>query len=339
MTSPLLTAKFIYHIAGLIINSLLNLKLTEKKGFSVVREFELKFEGKLGARAAKKAAKFQSVQQIFINDAFSSLIGRRTNDYERYSNKLYFIAAGLYDDIIDQKSMSEQTLSELFEHPEMAKPTNFNAIVLIDALARLSERVKYPKAYQQAFLGIRKAQKDSLKQFDKTIVEETILDITLRKGGYSLLMCRHYIDLPPATELDDCWYLLGGVIQMTNDLYDIHKDLCEGIYTFANTTKDYQTTLENFNKRVSAFKISIEKLPFSKGQKDTLLIRLSVIPAFGYIALENLKRIQGDKRQLPPLMGLERKELIIDMEQFSNMIKLIRYTYKTASMKSSPALF
>jgi len=119
----------------------------------------------------------------------------------------------------------------------------------------LLKRVKNINEYKATLSNVHQAQKDSLKQFDQNISKEEIVDITLRKGGYSLLMCRHYIDLPISNELDKAWYQLGGIIQITNDIYDIHKDLQEGICTLPNSIKNveeiellYKNLVTNFFK-------------------------------------------------------------------------------------------
>ena len=61
-----------------------------------------------------------------------------------------------------------------------------------------------------------------------------------------------------------------------------------------------------------------------------LSIILNVIAAFGYVALDNLKRLQENNSSLPAFETLPRKELIIDMEKNSNRFKLLKFTYQNA---------
>ena len=46
--------------------------------------------------------------------------------------------------------------------------------------------------------------------------------------------------------------------------------------------------------------------------------------------LENLRKLQGDNDHLLPFKDYERKDLIIDMEKFKNVIKLFKYSYQLA---------
>jgi len=80
---------------------------------------------------------------------------------------------------------------------------------------------------------------------------------------------------------------------------------------------------------------SLRKLPVSNSRKTDLSIILNVIAAFGYVALDNLARLQANNSNnsiLPVFETLARKELIIDMEKNTNRFKLLKFTYQNASL-------
>ena len=322
--------KFTYHIARIIIKAVFEFNKSAIKTKLLMQELEHTHQGKFAPSAIQKASRFQAVQQIFINDAFAQLAERDTNEFERTSNKLYFILTGLYDDIIDQKMLSSEALDDLFNNPLNNSSTLFEVKTLVDVHLQLLKRTKYPDQYKSTLAKIHQAQKDSIEQFKSQIEQSKLLDITLRKGGYSLLMCRHYIDLPQSDEMDQCWLQLGGIIQFTNDLYDIYKDVQEGIYTYPNTSSNFNDLKDCFELLTNAWKKIIYTLPFSKSQKEKLLIQLSIIPAFGNIALDNLSKLQDIQGNLPKFSEVDRKDLIIDMEKTKNRFKLIQYAYKIA---------
>ena len=319
--------KFGYHIILLILKAAFTLKKSAQETITIMKALEHQHQGKFDSSAIKKAARFQGVQQVFINDAFVQLINRNTNTFERTSNKLYFILTGLYDDIIDQQILDEKSLNQLFEDPSPAKTDLFETKVLVDVHLSLLKRVQNIADYTSTLANIHQAQKDSLQQINSTINKDALLDITLRKGGYSLLMCRQYIDLPSSKELDICWYHLGGIIQITNDLFDIYKDLQEGIKTIPNSVKNVNEIQKVYEQLVNNFIISLQHLPFEKRKIDVLKIKLSPIPAFGYLAIHNLIKLQDQQEELPNLTTVPRKSLIIDMEKTANRIKLIQEAY------------
>jgi len=194
--------------------------------------------------------------------------------------------------------------------------------------------VHHKEAYQKVLNNIHQAQIESLEQLESDISLDRILSITERKGGYSLLMCRHYIEMSNNENIDNCWYQLGGMIQMTNDLYDIYKDTVAGIHTFANTQNKFDKIRDQYVSQIHKYKISVEKLDYDDSKKLTFQIKLSLIPALGYVALENLKHLQGKNERLNPFKAYPRKDLIIDMEKIKNIVKLIKYSYQIAKNKS-----
>ena len=323
-----------YHIVRLLARMLFGLTLSENKADKLLKKIEIQFNGKFAPTTFKKIKKFQGIQQFIINDSFANFEDRTTNTKERENNKLYFILASLYDDLMDENLVSQSVLNEMFLHPEKANPNNFSETVLIDTHLKLLSRVYNKEAYQKVLNNIHQAQIDSLEQLKNDISLERILSITERKGGYSLLMCRHYIQMSAYDVIDNCWYQLGGMIQMTNDLYDIYKDTMAGIHTFANTQNEFEKIRDQYVSQVHKYKLGIEKLAYDDSKKLIFQIKLSLIPALGFVALDNLKQLQGKAKNLKPFKDYARKDLIVDMEKVKNIIKLIKFSYQIANNKT-----
>ena len=323
-----------YNILRLLARMLFGLALSERKTAELLKNIESKFNGNFSPTTFKKIKKFQGIQQYIINDSFAKFENRTTNTKERENNKLYFVLASLYDDLMDENIVSQAVLNEMFLNPAQATPSSFSETVLIDTHLKLLSLVHHKEAYQKVLNSIHQAQIDSLEQLKSDISLDRILSITERKGGYSLLMCRHYIEISNNENIDNCWYHLGGMIQMTNDLYDIHKDTVAGIHTFANTQNEYDKIRDQYVSQVHKYKISVEKLDYDDSKKLRFKIKLSLIPALGYVALENLKQLQGKADNLKPLKEYARKDLIVDMEKIKNIIKLIKFSYQIANNKT-----
>ena len=132
--------------------------------------------------------------------------------------------------------------------------------------------------------------------------------------------------------MDDCWYTLGGLIQMTNDLYDTYKDTQNGIDTFANKIKNIERINYIYQEQTSYLYSNIKILPFNNKKKIEFAINMSIIPAFGQIAINQLKLLQLNNNTLPNFKNVNRKDLIIDMEKNINIIRLIQYAYKNGKL-------
>lgn len=324
--------QFLYSVSSTAFRVKWGLKKSEKETADYLHAFELKLNGKFDDKVFIKVVKMSSLQRHFINNTFTALYGRYTTEMEQERSILYFIMASLYDDFFDDKTHSVAQLNEMVCYPETIKPSNFNEHAFIYAHLYLLGQVPDKAAYSYAYKGLHEAEVDSLKQFDPQISDAALLSITTRKGGFSLLMCRHYIDMPTSKTMDDCWFAIGSLIQLTNDLFDIYKDIKDGINTFATRTTRYQDAEIIFNKQVAALKAAITALPFPSRKKIRFSITLSAVSAFGLIAIDNLKRLQGNANQLPDFKLLPRKELIIDMQKGSSILKMIGFAYRTAKL-------
>jgi hypothetical protein len=144
-------------------------------------------------------------------------------------------------------------------------------------------------------------------------------------------MCSIYIDLPISDEIDKCWYHIGSMLQFIDDMYDIYADQQEGIFTYANTSTKYSTLEDTFVDMVNQLKVYIKSLPFQENNKERLFIQLSIIPAFGYLALENFKQLRDENGNFKNFSEYPRKSLIIDMEKMDNIKRLIAESYKTGN--------
>jgi hypothetical protein len=327
--------QFTINLTSLIIRTYFGLRRSKKFATQYLHELESRFNGKFDQHIFNKVIKWNSILQHFVCNSFSDLYGRYNTAIEEERNLMYFTTTALYDEIIDTKSLPINELDELFYHPEKAVANNFEQAALLHLHLELLNQVPDKEEYWTVINNIHTAQKDSIKQFDSTTNNEDLLSITQRKGGYSLLMCRHYLDLPKSKEIDTCWYMLGSVIQMTNDLYDIYKDVQAGIETFATRAKKSTEIESIYINQVNQLFESIKKLPFPATKRNKLLTTLSAIPSFGYIALENLKKIQGNSRELPTMNTIERNKLIIDMEKPQNLIRLIKYSYQLTNQNQN----
>lgn len=323
---------FIHSIGGLTLKTFWGLKQSEQWATSYLHKVEEKFKGAFDKKTLDKIVKRYSIQQHFINDSFSSLFGRNNNEKEKERNLLYFIMVSVYDDFFDDKTLTLDQIDAIFYHPTSYNAQTFFERVFIYTHTYLLNDVLDKDQYFKDFEGLHIAQKDSLEQFNPKVTNETLLSITTRKGGYCLLMCRHYLDTPYLKEADASWYALGGVIQLTNDLYDIYKDLQEGIITLAIRARKYEEIYSLYHKHAKALNETIRQLPVKNSRKIELSIILNVIASFGYVALDNLKKLQGQNDTLPAFETLARKKLIIDMEKNINRYKLLKFTYQNASL-------
>ena len=299
----------------------------------IMAEAEEQLKHKLPESIKIKAARGYSVSKPIYLDAFTLLYGRRLNAVERKRLVYYFTAAALYDSFFDEMALSEEAIWQISFDTDNYKPLTENEKAWIFFHRYLQNIVEDKKGYLECCKHIYEAQKKSLEQFQSTLSNLALEQLTHDKGGYSVFVCHYYLQQSFSSKELECWYLIGSCIQLCNDLYDVYKDEQEGIHTLATRARKYQDADIFFNGQVNKLKKIIPSLQHTAYRKQRFSFLMASVYAFGYIALDNLKRIQGKEQLLPAFSSLQRKQLIIDMELWKNRWKCIRYIYLSGKLK------
>lgn len=291
------------------------------------------YQGRFNDATRKKIAVSHGIYNPMICDAFTRLHGRVTNDGERKRLIHYFICSSVFDDFTDYPTISDELLLDISFNPENYQPQTFAEQVFRQSHLLLKNYVTDKQGYEQIARALYKAQLFSRQQQQGSLPPDTIREITFTKGGYAVLLCRHYLDVPATAAEDACWYRIGTIIQLTNDLFDIYKDLQENVATLPNSITNAYAFEAFFLEQVNDMKKLIGELPYSRKRKQTFSLAMAGIYSFGLIALEQLKNLQGDALQLPDLRSLPRKALIVDMEKTINLRRWFAFTYRHARLE------
>ncbi|MFB6453845.1 hypothetical protein ACE38W_01135 [Chitinophaga sp. Hz27] len=279
----------------------------------------------------KKAITCHSIFVPMVCDLFTALHGRTTTEEEKNSIFYYFICSGLFDDFADDKTLTAAQLREIMLHPASYQCNTPEEKIFVYTGLRLNSVVRNKASYEQVLKQLLTAQLDSGKQFDPAISNSELEEITFSKGGNSLQLVYYYLNIPTTAEERHCWFLLGAIIQLTNDLYDIYKDLQAGIQTLPNRMKSAIDFQQYFNSVVSKLENHLHKLPYKHKRKHAFHLGLASICSFGNTALEHLIELQAASDKLPALHTLPRKSLIIDMEKPRNIWRCMKYSYLRTS--------
>lgn len=302
-------------------------KKAEEHAIVYLQCMEEKLQGKFDDATFKKVVKSHSVFLAIVNDAFTLLHGRKTNAGEQERSINYFICSSIFDNFFDEKLLGVDQIESVTFQPKQFIPSTFDQKAFLQAHLFLLNGMQDTEDY---FVVLRKefdAQSASMRQFDKAISNQEIQEITFEKGGNAVLMCRYYLDVQPTKEEEECWYQLGTMIQLSNDLFDIYKDLQHDNQTLAVRCTDAYAMERLYLKQVYAMKKNIAALPYAENSKRTFSISMAATYALGLMGIDQLKRLQQGSTQLPSLKLLPRESLIIDMEKPINIWRWIKFVY------------
>lgn len=322
---------FIYQFSGFTFRSILHYPSSKKEVIDFLTAYQIDNKERFDEKLIKDIVKRHVIQQLFINDSFTQLFGRKSKKKEHERNILFTIMSCIYDTIMDDGMMEVHELDKMLSDPEQYQCIGFYDKALKDVYLKLLCLIDEKEVYKNVIKSVHRAQIDSLMQKDRGLSMDEIIFITKRKGGYSLLAAQFLLDVHYDKELSSCWYELGALVQMMDDLYDIHEDLQQGISTFCNVSQSYSFIKGIYDDQVKVLSRTINDLALPDCRKKRFKVSLSLIPALGYVALDNIAKnlVSGD--QLPNLMYVPRKRLITDMEKYSNLIRLMKYCFKFSS--------
>lgn len=307
-------------------------KETRRAG-RLIAQLEAQFDGHFQPATRKKIATSYGIYNPMICDPFARLRGNSTTQEEKRRYILYFVCSSLFDDFTDYGLITPEQLHDISFHPDTYQPGSFDEKVFRYAHEALRESVREKEAYDRVSRELFEAQRQSREQAGTGLDAEALRRITFAKGGCSVLLCRYYLQRESTPAEEACWYQIGVLIQLTNDLYDISKDLNEGFSTPANRMRDAYGFEKIFTAEILEMKRRIAALPYSRARRRNFSLSMAGIYAFGLIALDQLKRIQGTGDHLPDLKTLPREALIIDMEKTVNLMNWFRCTYRYAELR------
>jgi hypothetical protein len=307
-------------------------KKEARRANEVLSELETRFNGSFDPPTRKKIIHWHSVYNPLIIDAFCGLHGRVSSAQERKNRVYFFVCSSLVDNFFDRKELTNEQIDEICFRTARYNATTFDEKVFIHCNNYLLEQAAGKAGYLDVLRAEVKAQEASLQQFQKEISTPDIEAIMKAKGGNAVLLCRYYLDLPASEAEDRCWYQLGVLIQFSNDLYDIYKDMHDGIETLGTRCKNALDMEQYGAEQIGLLKQLISTLSYSKARKQRFSIAMAGLYALTAVYINRLKKLQGNGDSLPDFRSLERKQLVVDMEKTGNIFRWLRYVYRYGRM-------
>ncbi len=304
-------------------------KSAAKQARLYLQKIENESNGRFRPSTFKKIVDSYSLYLPIVMDAFTSLNGRLTNDLEKHRTLHYFILSSLFDDFVDDSDLTDDQIRDFVLEDLMPDNQHFDQIICRNTHLYLVSQVVQKHEYLQTITHVMQAQLDSKRQKNLDLSFGELEKIVLYKGGYSVLLCHYYIE-DSDEAWKPCWFLLGGLIQLTNDLFDIHKDIKDGILTLPIKSKYINNISCIYNFQFHQLLACIESLSSQNTNKIRFRIALFGTYAFGLVAIENLKKIVSKEGILPDLETVERQKLIVDMSKWSNIKLWLKFVHSLA---------
>lgn len=265
--------------------------------------------------------------------SYCHLAGKAFTEEERRRAMVITIMTPVYDDFFDEGTLSTGDIETLTFRPHLYRAKTFEEKIFRDLHLWLIENTAHPELYKSAAQNVFTAQVASEKQTDVNLPEEELYKITYDKSFYSLLLYHQILDIGATAEMKEALYPAAGLLQLSNDAFDVYKDLQDGIYTVPNRTKNAAALKKKFTEDVKRFNHLVMHLPHEKNIKEDFLITLNFICARGWVAILQLERLLNSLPVNTDMKNVERKKLICDMEKPLNVARWLLYTYRFSKLR------
>lgn len=171
---------------------------------------------------------------------------------------------------------------------------------LIEKIEEVYERESYKEVYQ-SILWIYRAQVESLKQqnIDITLTEKEVFDISMQKGGSSVLVDGFLIN-GKLSEREIQFYLeFGFLLQLADDLQDISEDLENCHHTLyydwikeGNLDRKLNKILQFLNSVIKRAEIKQKEIETMILENSIALLIISALQSSDYFSSAYLKQIE-----------------------------------------------
>lgn len=247
---------------------------------------------------------------------------------ERKRATLFGILTPVGDDLFDIDKLDAKAIHEITYCPENYEAKTFSAHIAKEIQSFMLTDVPYKKQYLDAAKNVFEIQLETIKQTNPAIDNKELERITFAKGGHSVIIYHQIMEKPASEAMWKVLFYVGSLMQFSNDLFDMFKDLRDGIVTLPDRCTNYTELRQLFMCRVKECNRLIYALPYKQHKKEEFAVAMHLIISRSMVVID--KMIGLEKQLGKPLnyKKLTRQQLICDMEKPKNIIKWLYYSYK-----------
>ncbi len=260
-----------------------------------------------------------------LGHGFSILRGAKLSLKERRALTFLGAATGVYDDFFDDDHTPTHHIEALTLNPSKAIALNQREHFFVKCFSIALDNCISRDNLTNRALNVYRAQVQSLSQARSTLSEETIQSITLNKGGVSLLFYREVLENPMNPEEAELLNVIGGLMQLENDIFDTYKDREAGIQTLPTTTLKIGPLRQLYQALHSQVLDALNKTSFKRSNKVHFFQYINLIIYRGTVCLDFLEQQEKFTEGVFDLKEYERSQLICDMEKPSNLFRVFQY--------------
>ena len=265
-----------------------------------------------------------------LGEAFCVLRGKKMTDTERLASTCQGAITGMGDDFFDKNRLGEEELKNILSNPVEANGKTAGEKLSLYFYKTAIANVSDARLMQRALYRVFVAQVDSKRQKKNNLTTEEIKNITLNKGGASLLFYRTVFSNPLNDAEEKMLFTLGGLMQLSNDIFDVYKDVSDNVNTLMSTAEKVNDVRGLFIQLLKEGYEAAGKTGYNRANIKKFINILSVgIFSRCFVCLDHLEKSEALSANLFSPRLYNRKQLICDMDTAGNKWKSVLYHIQT----------
>jgi len=273
----------------------------------------------------KRITKYWQLALNLVCDNVYKLTGKKLNEAEHKRIILLSVFGPLFDDLFDDHILNYEQITSLVTNPEtyvaQNKTDKLAAAIYLELLRDMPRRQHFIEHLQ----AVAHWQQESLKQLNNTITETALQEITYKKSYYAVLLFCALLDNYPDQKILEILYPAAGLMQLTNDAFDVWKDVHKGVYTLPNLYRNFDQLQQLFLVETSTINQRLWQLPYPVKAKQTFAIIIHSLHAMGWMSLVQLNHVTAGVTSIEELKQVSRKDLVCDMDSLPQQLKWLRH--------------
>ena len=293
-------------------------------------EAEKNSDGTLDESDFKKIYKYYGLAvPAILGEEFAVLRGKPLSERERLALSYQGAMTGLVDDFFDRRDMSEEKLLAFINDPDIVTPSNSGERLFLHLFKKSMELTHHPSLTQHYLPKVYLAQVASIAQERPGLSKDELKKLTIDKGGSSLLYYRSVMENPFIAKEEEAFYLVGGMTQFGNDIFDVYKDTLNNIRTLMSTTTRVNDVRNDFRQLQAEVHAAFYETGYEKKNIREFLRMVSLsLCSRCYVCLDQLEAVEKKYGGSFIPREYSRKELVCDMDTSKNKWRSLKHFWR-----------
>lgn len=289
----------------------------------------------LSPELLQRMYKYHEEAQFVVYGALARMQGRRLSDAEQDRLLLLAVIAPLYDDLFTARTPDISYIRRLTQLPAADAPRSDSEALLRVAYMRLLKCSPDAARTVSHFRDVCHWREAALRQHDPAIPEADLFRITYHKRFHSMLLCYTAFDRYPSPAETAMAFPMAGLLQLTDDVFDIWKDIRAGMYTIPILYRRFGRLEKRFLAEGARFNQALARLPYPLRKKKEYAQTVHALHAMGWLAIRRLRQEARGAADVADLALLGRKKLVFGMHGSSTIWAWVRKVRDLTNLTSA----